>query len=89
MLRNFFFILDVALAGFWIVWPEITTLKGWDCVSDISSSRNDELTDYESFVEALPNKIKLGLSLSPKAILKRKNLSTMDKFRIVGDTCFR
>ncbi len=89
MIRNLLFLLLGLLGGFWIVWPEILTSKGWECAMDISLSQEEELTDYESFVENLPSKIKLGLSLSPKAILKRENLGPMDKIRIVGDACFR
>ena len=89
MIRNLFFVLLGVLSGLWIVWPEIVTKQGWQCALDISSSQDQELTDYETFVEKLPSQIKLGLSLSPKAILKRENLSPMDRLRIVGDACFR
>ena len=89
MIRNLFFIFIGLFGGLWFVWPQITTTKGWNCVGDIVSSQEEKLTDYESFVEGLPSKIKLGLSLSPKAILKRENLGQMDKIRIVGDACFR
>ena len=50
---------------------------------------NEDLTDIESFVESLPNRIKLGLAVSPKTLLKRENLTRIEKLRIVGDACFR
>ena len=53
------------------------------------ASSNEDLTDIESFVESLPNRIKLGLAVSPKTLLKRENLTRIEKLRIVGDACFR
>ena len=78
-----------AFGGLWIVWPQINTTKGWECAKNVVESSNEELTDIESFVESLPNKIKLGLAISPKTLLKRENLTPIEKLRIVGDTCFR
>ena len=89
MIRNLFFLILGAFSGLWFIWPEIITTKGWDCAKDVVVSSNEELTDIESFVESLPNKIKLGLAASPKALLKRKNLTAIEKLRIVGDACFR
>ena len=89
MIRNLFFLILGTFSGLWFIWPQIITTKGWECVKVVVSSSNEELTDIESFVESLPNKIKLGLAVSPKTLLKRKNLSKIEKLRIVGDTCFR
>ncbi len=89
MIRNLFFSILGTFCGLWFIWPEITTTKGWGCAKDIILSADEELTDIESFVESLPNKIKLGLAISPKMLLKRDNLSPIEKIRIVGDTCFR
>tara|TARA_Y100001968_G_C18818740_1_gene463609 strand:- start:42 stop:311 length:270 start_codon:yes stop_codon:yes gene_type:complete len=89
MIRNFFFLILGALSGIWLIWPQIISSKGWDCAKDVVSSSNEELTDIESFIESLPNKIKLGLAISPKTILKRDDLTRIEKLRIVGDTCFR
>lgn len=89
MIRNLFFLLIGVFSGLWIVWPQITTTKGWECTKKIYESSNEELTDIESFVESLPNKIKLGLAISPKTLLKRENLTRIEKMRILGDTCFR
>jgi len=77
------------VGGLWMVWPGFMTAQGWDCTKDLLASQDEELTDYESFVEKLPSKIKLGLSLSPKALMKREKIQPMDKIRIVGDACFR
>ena len=44
---------------------------------------------FESLVESLPNRIKLGLAVSPKTLLKREDLTRIEKLRIVGDACFR
>ena len=89
MLRNLFFLLIGAFSGLWFTWPQIITTKGWECAKDVVTSSNEDLTDIESFIESLPNKIKVGLAISPKTLLKRKNLTRIEKIRIVGDTCFR
>ena len=89
MIKNLSFLFLGLFGGLWIIWPEIATIKGWECARDISDTRKEKLTNYESFVEKLPSKIKLGLSLSPKALLRRDSLGVMDRIRIVGDACFR
>ena len=40
--------------------------QGWECTKDVIASSNEDLTDIESLVESLPNRIKLGLAVSPK-----------------------
>lgn len=89
MIRNIFFFIFGAFSGLWFVWPQIITTKGWECTKDVVLSSKEELTDVESLVESLPNKIKLGLAISPKTLLKREGLTRIEKLRIVGDTCFR
>ena len=89
MIRNLFFFTVGTFIGVWFIWPQIITSKGWECTKDIISSSNDELTDIESLIESLPNKIKLGLAISPKTLLKRENLTQIEKIRIIGHTCFR
>ena len=89
MIRNLFFLILGAFSGIWFIWPQIITTQGWECTKDVVASSNEDLTDIESFVESLPNRIKLGLAVSTKTLLKRENLSRIDKLRIVGDACFR
>ena len=89
MIRNLFFLILGAFSGFWFIWPQIITTKGWECTKDVIASSNEDLTDIESLVESLPNRIKLGLAFSPKTLLKRDNLTRIEKLRIVGDACFR
>tara|TARA_Y100001968_G_C18918848_1_gene508799 strand:- start:110 stop:379 length:270 start_codon:yes stop_codon:yes gene_type:complete len=89
MIRNLFLLILGALSGIWLIWPQIITTKGWYCTKEVIASSDEELTDVESFVESLPNKIKLGLAISPKTLLKRENLTRIEKLRIVGDACFR
>ena len=89
MIKNLFFLILGAFSGLWFVWPQISTTKGWECAKNVVTSSTEDLTDIESFIESLPNKIKLGLAISPKTLLKRKDLSRIEKLRIVGDTCFR
>ena len=89
MIRNLFFLTLGAFSGFWLIWPQIITSKGWECAKDVITASDEELTDIESLIESLPNKIKLGLAISPKTILKRENLTNIEKLRIVGDACFR
>ena len=89
MIRNLFFLILGVFSGLWFVWPQIFTTKGWECTKDIIDSSSEELTDIESLVESLPNRIKLGLAVSPKTLLKRDDLTNIEKLRIVGDACFR
>ena len=89
MLRNLLFLSLGVSSGLWFVWPHIFSTKGWECTKDLIASSNEELTDIESLVESLPNRIKLGLAVSTKTLLKRDNLTRIEKLRIVGDACFR
>ena len=89
MISNLFFIILGAFSSLWFIWPQIITTKGWECTKDVIASSNEDLTDIESLVESLPNRIKLGLAVSPKTLLKRENLTRIEKLRIVGDACFR
>ena len=89
MIRNLFFLILGAFSGLWFIWPQIITTKGWECTKDVIASSNEELTDIESLVESLPKRIKLGLSVSTKTLLKRDSLTRIEKLRIVGDACFR
>tara|TARA_Y100001968_G_C18927476_1_gene512644 strand:- start:26 stop:295 length:270 start_codon:yes stop_codon:yes gene_type:complete len=89
MIRNFFFLTLGVFGGLWFVWPQIFSTKGWECTKDVIASTSEEPTDFESLVEYLPNRIKLGLAVSPKTMLKREDLTRIEKFRIVGDACFR
>ena len=89
MIRNLFFLFLGAFGGLWFIWPQIITTKGWECSIDVVASSVEELTDIESLVESLPNKIKLGLAISPKTLIKRDNLTRIEKIRIIGDACFR
>ena len=89
MIRNLFFLILGAFSGLWLIWPQIITTKGWECTKDVILSSREELSDIESLVESLPNRVKLGLAISPKTLLKRENLTRIEKLRIVGDACFR
>ena len=89
MIKNLFILILGAFSGVWFIWPQIITTKGWECTKDVIASSNEDLTDIESLVESLPNRIKLGLAVSPKTLLKRENLTRIEKLRIVGDACFR
>ena len=89
MIRNLFFLILGAFSGIWFIWPQIITTKGWECTKNIIKSSNEELTDIESLVESLPNRIRLGLAVSPKTLLKREDLTRIEKLRVVGDACFR
>ena len=89
MIRNLFFLILGAITGMWMIWPQIITSEGWECAKNVIESSDEDLTDIESLVESLPNKIKLGLAVTPKTLLKRDNLTRIEKVRIVGDACFR
>ena len=85
MIRNLFFLILGTFSGLCFIWPQIITKKGWECTQDVVTYSDEELTDIES----LPNKIKLGIAISPKILLKRESLTRIEKLRIIGDTCFR
>ena len=89
MIRNLFFFILGTFSGLWFIWPQIITTKGWECTKDVNASSNEELTDIESLVESLPKRIKIGLTVSTKTLLKRDSLTRIEKLRIVGDACFR
>ncbi len=89
MIRNLFFLILGIFGGLWFVWPQIFTNEGWECSKDVIASSYEDLTDIESLVESLPNRIKVGLALSPRTLLKREDLTRIEKLRIVGDACFR
>ena len=89
MIKNLFFLVLGTFCGLWFIWPQIITSKGWECTKEVIASSDEDLTDIESLVESLPNRIKLGLAISPKTIIKRENLTRIEKLRIVGDACFR
>ena len=89
MIRNFFFLILGIFSGLWFVWPHIFSTKGWECTKDVIASSSEDLTDIESLIESLPNKIKIGLAISPKTLLKREDLTRIEKLRIIGDACFR
>tara|TARA_Y100001968_G_scaffold328303_1_gene375191 strand:- start:474 stop:743 length:270 start_codon:yes stop_codon:yes gene_type:complete len=89
MIKNLIFLILGAFSGLWFIWPQIITSKGWECTKDVIASSSEELNDIESLIESLPNRIKVGLAISPKTLIKRDNLSRIEKFRIVGDACFR
>ena len=89
MIKNLFLLVIGVFTGIWFIWPQIVTTKGWECTKDVIASSNEDLTDMESLIESLPNRIKLGLAVSPKTLIKRENLTRIEKLRIVGDACFR
>ena len=85
MIRNLFFFSLGIFSGLWFIWPQIATSKGWECAKDVVSSSDEELTNIESLIESLPSKIKLGLAISPKTLLKKEDINSLDKLRIIGD----
>ena len=89
MIRNCFFIFIGLFGGFWLVWPGIATDVGWKCAMDIVLNSEKESNDPESFLKDLQRKLKLTSAVSPKTLLKAETLEPIEKFRIVGDACFR
>ncbi len=89
MIRNLFFSLIGLFGGLWLVWPGISSSKGWECASDIVMNAEKEPTDSISLLESIQRKLKLSSAVSTKTLLKADNLGAMEKFRIVGDACFR
>ena len=89
MLKNLFFFLLGLYGGLWLVWPGIITQKGWECSKDIVFNSEKEPTDAQTFLDDLKRKLRLSSALSTKTLLKAEDLGRMDKFRIIGDACFR
>jgi len=89
MIRNFFFLFVGCFGGVMLSWPGIITNTGWECAKDIALNIESKPKDAESFIKDLERKLKLTSALSAKTLLKADNLGRMEKFRILGDTCFR
>ena len=89
MIKNMVFVLLGLFGGIWLVWPGISTKNGWVCTKDIVFNSEKEATDSQSFIEDLTRRLRISSAVSPKTLLSRKHLGPMDKFRIVGDACFR
>jgi len=89
MTRNLLFTFFGLFGGLWLVWPGIISNKGWECTKDIVLNADQKPTDSQSFLKDLHRKLKITTSLSPKTLLKSEKLGPMDKFRVVGDACFR
>ena len=89
MIRNAFFILIGLFGGLWLAWPGVTDTKGWECSKEMIFNTDKDSKDSQEFLGSLKRKFKLSTAISPKALLRAEDLSTMDKLRIVGDACFR
>ena len=89
MIRNFLFFLFGLFGGLWLVWPGVSTSKGWDCTKDIIFNSDKEPTDSASFLEDLTRKLKLSSAVSTKTLLKAETLNPLEKLRIAGEASFR
>ena len=89
MIRNLFYLSLGIFGGFWLIWPGITSKEGWECASGIALNVERNQIDSNTFLEDINRKLKISSAISPKFLLKSERLGRMDKFRILGDACFR
>ena len=89
MTRNLFFTSLGIFIGVWIIWPGVTTTKGWKCAKDIALNSDKVSSDSQDPLQSIRRKLKVTSALSPKTLLRSENLGKMDKVRILGDACFR
>ena len=75
--------------GLWIVWPGISTGKGWGCTKDFVLNGDRYQKTSSSLLRSVERKIKISSSVSPEILLKQKDLNLIQKIRILGDACFR
>ena len=78
MFRNLFFLVLGLIGGLWLVWPGIIKQDNWVCAKDIILKSQKEQID-----------IRTVLAVSPRQMINRKQISTREKIRILGDACFR
>ena len=71
------------------MWPGVSSKNGWVCAKDIVLNVENNAKDSKSILADFQRKLKLSSAISPKALLKADDFTLMDKFRIVGDACFR
>ena len=77
-MKSFLFLFFGILAGLYLSWPGIISLKNWRCFNNIVS---------KSAEHKIP--IKALLELSPSYLIDSKNKTIPSKIRIVADACFR
>ena len=77
------------VGGVSIIWPGILTAQGWECANDLVLTSDDNRSSSKSLISDFNRKIKVSSSLSVKTLLNSNRLSLFDKFRVVGDSCFR
>ena len=77
-MRLFFFLFCGIFTGLCLSWPGLVIPENWKCFNDIiAKSTEDKIS------------LKAAMEISPSYVLKRKNIKTASKVRIVADACFR
>ena len=78
MLKILFPLIIGCYGGLWLAWPGITNKENLSCAFEIIQKTQKDRTD-----------IRAVLAISPSYLLKKTDLTLFDKFRIIGNACFR
>ena len=78
MLKSLFLLIIGCFGGLWLAWPGLTNKDNLSCAVEIIQKTQDDRTDIRAL-----------LAISPRYILKKTNLTALDKLRIMGNACFR
>ena len=77
-MRLLVFLFCGIFAGLYLSWPGLVIPENWKCFNDIiAKSTEDKIS------------LRATMQISPSYVLKRKNIKTASKVRIVVDACFR
>tara|TARA_Y100001968_G_scaffold333927_1_gene401244 strand:- start:24355 stop:24591 length:237 start_codon:yes stop_codon:yes gene_type:complete len=78
MVKTFFLLIIGCFGGLWLAWPGITKKENLTCAFEIIEKTQKDHADFRTL-----------LAISPNYILKKQKPTALDKFRIIGDACFR
>tara|TARA_Y100001968_G_C19040238_1_gene564135 strand:- start:367 stop:603 length:237 start_codon:yes stop_codon:yes gene_type:complete len=78
MIKTILFLGLGFLGGLCVPWPGIVKAENFNCVKELVMESNNAHLDIRTLS-----------SISMRNVLKGKNQTTLERVRIVGDTCFR
>ena len=78
MIKTFIILGIGCFSGLWVAWPGITNRENWICAKEIAIDSDKGNLDKRTLI-----------SVTPKYLLNRNNLTYIQKIRFLGDTCFR
>tara|TARA_Y100001968_G_C19447148_1_gene766064 strand:+ start:4688 stop:4966 length:279 start_codon:yes stop_codon:yes gene_type:complete len=78
MIKSLLLLMVGCFGGLWIAWPGLTKKENLSCAYEIFEKTRKDRTD-----------IRAVLAISPNYLIKKSSPNSLDKFRIIGDACFR